>query len=63
VRATERADDLWKQVFSKLTMALSGELYPAGLLVSPENARIFDVNIVRPFSARTTTGLTGETQG
>jgi len=25
VRATERADDLWKQLFSKQTMALSGQ--------------------------------------
>jgi hypothetical protein len=46
VRATERADDLWKQLFSKQTMALSGQVYPVGLLVSPGNARIFDVNIV-----------------
>jgi hypothetical protein len=36
VRATERADDLWKQLFSKQTMALSGQVYPAELFLSPE---------------------------
>jgi hypothetical protein len=30
--------------------------------VSPKMPAFFDVNIVRPFGARTTTGLTGGTQ-
>jgi hypothetical protein len=37
VRATERADDLWKQLFSKLTMALSDHVYPVGLLIVRRN--------------------------
>jgi hypothetical protein len=58
-RATERSDDIWKQLFSKQTMALSGQVYTAGRLVSrmnaansrPDNAgKVSEVNLA--FSGR-----------